>query len=531
MFWSKPQRSPLTLIWALAISLFILKTIWVASTPVRGLASTTWIIDDSFIEMRVARNIGLGIGYTFDGTHPTTGTPPLWTYISSIPHALFAEDIAIKMTFILSAFFGMLATVVVFAIARRVTGRSAVAWISFALASLTGTAFFDALNGMETALFTLLVLLTVATFLGIGKPNRWSPMSWGLVVGACGGLLLLTRADGIFLLVPLVLLQLSELIQAKQSLERKIILQHFIGMLIGFAIGFFLLVGWQYALSGSPRPANQIGRREMALALHGFSYDSFSLARYLRVVIWNIFQLENLLSIAIGGSLLGLMGLAFGFTKREMRPLGFITLVYLGLYFATLVAYQWYFPDFHGLRYLDPAAHLLAIFIAWLIWALPEHRAKWLSTSALTASVIVLTVYLHYQLTSRMPWGKELSYIGRPTAENLHKYWDSLDWIRENIPEGTLVGVRDHGRFSMFTNLPTQDLAGNMDATAALKVRDGSLPQYLKDRGVQYLYIPTPETRNDPVYQEVRKLKLTKVEGQPENRERTLYKIDWASNQ
>ena len=516
------------LVWALAITLFILKTIWVASTPVRSLATTTWIIDDSFIEMRVARNIGLGRGFTFDGVHPTTGSPPLWTYLTSLNHALLPIDWAIKATFIESAFFAMLATVLVFLIARRVTGRTSVAWIAFALASLTGTAFFDALNGMETALFTFLVLATIATFLGIGKPNGRSPFAWGCVTGACGGLLLLSRADGIFLLIPLVLLELSELLQAKQSLERRNIVQHFAGMLLGFAIGFLLLVGWQMSLTGSPLPANQVGRREMAIALHGFSFDHFALIPYLRIVAWNVFQLENLLSIAVGGSLLALMGLAFGFAKREMRSLSLITTVYLGLYFLVLVSYQWYFPDFHGLRYLDPAAHLLAIFIAWLIWALPDHRLKWLSTSGLTAAVIILTLYAHYQLASRMPWGKEMSYVGRPTAENLEKYWSSIDWIREHLPAGTLVGVRDHGRFSMFTDLPTQDLAGNMDPIVPLKVRDGSLKEYLKDRGVAYLYIPTLEQRKDPIYRELHgKLILTKVPGQPENRERTLFKIEW----
>ena len=48
--------------------------------------------------------------------------------------------------------------------------------------------------------------------------------------------------------------------------------------------------------------------------------------------------------------------------------------------FFLLVAYQWYFPDVHGLRYVNLAVHIFFIYIAYLLWnSLINEWNEWIN--------------------------------------------------------------------------------------------------------------------------------------------------------
>lgn len=516
--------------WILTALIFLVKTAFILSTSTRHLATTIWIIDDAFIEMRVSRNIALGLGFSYDGIHPTTGSPFLWTYIGALPHLIFSKDVAVKATILLSTLSGALACATVFALARKLTGRTNVAWTAFALATFCATAFTNAMNGMETAFFTLFALLTVGTSMGLGKPNSCPWWLWGIVTGVCGGITVMTRADGIFLLAPIFLFQFVDLVSSARKLERARLLQQFGGTIGAFAVCFGIFMAWQMIRTGSPFPANQVGRRELALSLHGFaSGEPFSWMHYARVVAWNTFQLENLVHIALGSSLLAFFAGLYALFRPELRRFAMFCLVYAALFFGMLAAYQWYFPDFHGLRYLNPIVHFLCILIAALLWHLPEHRYRAHAVAVMTTVMLVLAGYLHYQLASRMPWGVDESYIARASDEQLARHWRFVDWMRDNLPAGTVVGVRDHGRVSLFTDLPIQDIAGNIDPAIPGHVKDGTLRQYLKSRNVTYLLLPDPNYRKDLLYRVIfSEFVLDPVEAVPPGPDGGLYKIDWA---
>jgi len=115
------KTSSLRNVWLAAGAVLLLKTIYISVLSVRTIASLVWLIDDSFIEMKVARNLGLGHGFSLDGLHATTGAPFLWIYMTSLNHFFLVKDFAIKATLIETALLGALATIVVFAIALKVT--------------------------------------------------------------------------------------------------------------------------------------------------------------------------------------------------------------------------------------------------------------------------------------------------------------------------------------------------------------------------------------------------------------------------
>lgn len=529
MWFLKRQESSSSSVyaWLVAALVFFSKCAFIVFTPMRGLASTSWLIDDSLIEMKVARNLGLGHGFSLDGIHPTTGAPFFWIYLSSINHYFLGRDAAIRATLIETALIGALAALVVFSIAFRLAKDRRVAWTAFLLSTFTANAFFNAMNGMDTAIFTLFVLLSVSTFFGIGKPAKWSSFAWGCVIGLMLGLTVMTRGDGIFVIFGLLCVKAYEWWRSSGA-ERKDHQKSLLGMLLVAGGCFAFFMTWQLIQTGSPFPGNQVGRRELALALHGFSFDQFSLPKYLKIVFWNVFQLEDILMIATGGSLLCLVALVYGVMRRELRLLGIFSILYFGIFFSLLIGYQWYFANLHGLRYVNPAVHLLFIFVAYLLWQLPFEAWKRTSVAALTVSMIVLASYKHYQMTTRFPTSQYFSYIGRPDPEKNAYFWGTIDWMRDNLPEGTIVGVRDYGRVSLFTNIRVQDLAGNIDPEAARTLNNGTLKEYLKSLRVEYLYIPTLEMRQDKLYQYLHKnLRLQLVKNAPKSPTQHLYKILW----
>lgn len=521
------SRASLLPVWLTAAGVALLKALFLLLTPMRGIASTTWIIDDSFIEMRVARNLALGSGFSLDGVHPTTGAPFFWIYLTSLNHLLLGADAAIRATLMESMVLGTLATIVIFFLALKLTQDRRVAWTAFLLSTLTGNAFFNTMNGMDTAIFTLFALASIAAFFDVGRPRNWSALAWGCVTGLALGLTCMTRGDGIFVAFGLLAYRAYE-VWGSRGKERTDLLRSMGGVVLVWAILFAIFMGWQLAATGSPFPANQVGRRGLSLALHGFSFTHFSLSQYLRIVVWNVFQLEELLRIAMGSALLALVAWGAGLLSPRLRPLAIVTALYLGIFFTVLVAYQWYFPDLHGLRYINPGVHLLFLFVAFLLWQLPSERGKVLVVAFLTASIMIVASYKHYQLISRLPWDKYQSYIGRPDPVLNEQFWAPIDWMRDHLPAGTLVGVRDYGRVSMFTDVAIQDLAGNIDPAVAVALENGTLKDYLRERKVQYLFIPAPGQRPDPLYKELHsKLSLSLAPGAPKGPFQSLYKIRW----
>lgn len=515
------------MIWWIMIGVFLLRCAWIFWTSIRGIASTSWLIDDSFIEMKIAMNLGQGHGFSLDGIHPTTGAPFFWIYLTSLNHVFFGMATAIRMTLVESTLFGALSSVLTYAIAQVATKDRRIALVAFLLSTFTANAFFNGMNGMDTTLFTFFVLLAVALELGAWRKPTMTPFAWGCLVGLAIGLACMTRGDGIFIAMSIVLVRTYQWYRAGSS-ERALHRSHLLGLLLIAGLCFSFFMGWQLLKTGSPFPGNQVGRRALALSLHNFSFDEFSLPRYLSIVLWNIFQLEEILTVAMGSTILGVIALLAALSKRELKSLALITGIYTAVFFTLLVGYQWYFANLHGLRYVNPAAHLLFVFVAWLLWNIPLDRWRTVFVSVSTLGLCVFASYKHYQMVTRLPWAQYMSYLGKPDPEKNAEFWGTVDWMRENLPPGTVVGVRDYGRASLFTTARIQDIAGNVDPPVVEALDNGTLKGYLKQKNVEYLLIPSLEIRQDKLYQYIHSnMNLKLVEAAPKSPTQYLYKINW----
>ncbi len=477
-----------------ALALFIIKALFLASTPLRALVMSPWLIDDSFIVARIARNIALGHGFSFDGTHATTGVSMLWTYLTSVDHLLFSKETAVKATLILSTFFGSLCTIAVFLLGKKLDGIRA-GWVAFALTSLMPVLFFNAMNGMETSFFSLFIILAIASGSGawIISPDAFKQGLWtGLFAGAA----ILTRADAIFVIAAYFLMQGCRWIFDRKS--RAALMRETLGFILTMGLCFAVLLVWQMILSGSPFPDNQIGRRAIALQKHGFDYAHFSPPTWAKIVVWNVFEAEKLWTLTLGSSLLGLLGFCAALLHKEASRIAALTGIYLLLFCAMLVCWQWYFPDFHGLRYFNAGAHILLVFMAIVI----AKMGNKLVGSLFCVAILVLSWYNFFDYARSFPSFSQMALFGQRSVPVQNEFWAGLDGFKE-ISEGSVIAARDHGRLAFFTDRSVQDIAGIIDPAVLQHWKDGTLGTYLVERRVSYVLLPDSKPEATTIYQAI----------------------------
>ncbi len=516
-----------TAFWTILLCVTGAKLAFVFATPLREVSMSAWLLDDSYITMRVARNVGLGLGFSFDGVHPTTGVSPLWTYLTAAFHAFAGRDVAATLTLLASTAFGGVAAALTFDIARSWTKNAAVAWTSLVLVLLMPVQFFNALNGMETAFFTSLLLGAFALFLRMDDAKK--PMLHGLGTGVLLGAAFLTRADAVFAIAAVGLVAAIRWIREPSSRGR--VFGWLAGVAIAVACCAAAFLVWQWLQSGSWHPDNQVGRRSIALAKHSFDFGHFSLPRYLAIVAWNVFQLEDLWSLSLGASLLGLLGAVHVLSDHRTSAFGWLTVAYTFLFGITLVGYQWYFPDFHGLRYLNPASHVALVAVAALaVRASDGAVARRYALPAFVAATLALSWYRYYDLARSPAWAQDMGLFGQSSPERQESFWGTFDCINEHLPANAVIAARDHGRLSYFTDRRVQDIAGILDPGVLAAQANGELPSYLRSRGVGYVFLPEHKDGVDNIFEDLRAaLRLTPVAACPPRNpsEYRLYKISW----
>ncbi len=146
-------------------------------------------IDDTYLYLQVAWNVGMGEGFTFDGIHRTNGFQPLWLFCMVPLAALVREPVLfLRASLGLCALLNLGSTVMLYRIGSRLGGRRV------ALPLLVGwiwmlSTWKPFLSAMETSLY----LLVFTVFLDQLLRDKVPPLRLSLL----GGLLVLCRLDAI----------------------------------------------------------------------------------------------------------------------------------------------------------------------------------------------------------------------------------------------------------------------------------------------------------------------------------------------
>lgn len=158
------------------------------------------IPDDAFYYFKIAENVASGRGSSFDGLHPTNGYQPLW--LGLLTPLFFAAsgkaDLAVTLVLVGQAFLDVLTAFLVYLLARAILVDRGWAILACALYAFNPHAVFYQVNGMETALTTLLGVIALYFYLPLETLSPETSKAQVRFAVACG-LLMLARTDSVFL--------------------------------------------------------------------------------------------------------------------------------------------------------------------------------------------------------------------------------------------------------------------------------------------------------------------------------------------
>lgn len=181
----------------------------------------SFVYDDSYITLQFAKNFFDKRGLTFDGEHYNLGaTSPFHIFLLAVFNLLFQN---LHFTAI---FVGILSLILLsyftFLYAKTLFANLRISLLTSFLTITTGWLYFDALSGLETILFIILMVLTLYLL------EKRKPL-YSLTLG----LAILTRPEGWFLLLSILSFLLFRFFQKKDiNLVREIILPFSITILV-----------------------------------------------------------------------------------------------------------------------------------------------------------------------------------------------------------------------------------------------------------------------------------------------------------
>ncbi|MDQ4064296.1 MAG: hypothetical protein M3122_10560, partial [Actinomycetota bacterium] len=149
-------------------------------------------LDDAFIHLQYGRQIGEGEWFRYnDGDPVSTGASSfLYALVLGVAHFLgFAGDNLLGFAIISGAGLFALAAILGYELGRRLAGERAGLWTGILIAA-NGAFAWGATSGMEVALFSVLLLGTLLTFLRELSSGRF------LLTPILAALVVLTRPEG-----------------------------------------------------------------------------------------------------------------------------------------------------------------------------------------------------------------------------------------------------------------------------------------------------------------------------------------------
>lgn len=416
-------------------------------------------LDDAWIYQTYARNLILYGELAYNLGQPSSGfTSPLWTFLISLGYLL---RINFKLwAYLLGALFLSLTSLTVYRLGSTLfPQRKEFPLIAGVFCSLEWHLVWAAFSGMETMLFTFLSLLLIEQCL------RYEPrfrIGGFLLKGLTGGLLTLTRPEGVILFAITFLLHLAFVNKLRAEKVASAIL-----LCIGFAIPFLPYIALNLTTTGLAFPSSFYAKQKEYRAMaEGLPFAS----RIFRVIK----------STLVGAQALLLPGFFYGMYKKFKR----IPLLPLSWFASLTLLYAWRLPvDYQHGRYVMP---LIPIFILYGVWGTlsifqldsPHFVKRVISRTALLSIIVLLFAFViigaRAYATDVCIIESEMVTVGR--------------WLRENTPSDTLIATHDIGAIGYHSERTILDMAGLITPDVIPFIRDEEkLLAFIEERGADYL--------------------------------------------
>jgi hypothetical protein len=499
-----PADHPRALGWVLGGALLIRLTL--AFTNFHTLILLN-VPDDAFYYFQVARNVAAGLGSTFDGIHPTNGYHPLWLcmlvpFYRVLPHQ---PERVVNLALAFQALMDVGTTALIYLLVRRILQSPGWAVLAAALYAFNPNVVFYQIDGLETAVSTLLTVTVLYFYIRYEGPEF---RSWThrILFGVACGVMLLARTDSIFLGVGLFILCAVQEWTAHRQFWRTFAM----GMAVTLLVAPWL--AWNYLHFQNFLQVSALARPwVLHQHLHGPAFfQGLRLLKYELVYEWPV---QNGL---VGGVWVLLAAAAYLLTRPGTRPetpergMGIIWLAWLALALVTL---------FHCFVRLNPRPWYSATFpvlnavtIAWAarrIWNLPRARRGVTYALGIIFMAYVLTGLYTVQM-KKYAWQGEFAR--------------AAEWLQANTPPDTHVGAFNSGIVAYLSHRTVINLDGVINNSSYYAMLARHLRQYVWDNSITYIadFRFSVETDYRPFWDEGRhELNLDREERFP------AYPIHW----
>lgn len=426
-------------------------------------------LDDAWIHQTYARNWAETGQLAYIVGQPSAGsTAPLWTLLISVAYRLHIDPYL--WTLLLGALSLALSAAMLARLANRLLpNRKIFAWLVGAACVLEWHLIWAAASGMETMLFIALALMVIdRTF---ANARSWS-------IGLAGGLLILTRPEGLVLigLVAIVLLTRSDHGGFKEFLI--LLITTVVVITPGALINF--------QASGTFFPNTFYAKQQEYASLMG------------GVSIW-LTSILNMIGAPLAGSGLLLLPGVFSWLWAhrslvrsrsqwvQLLPLAWLS-AHVLIYAVRLpVAYQ------HG-RYLMPIIPIGLLYgLAGLSTLAPLRDAvrvglerrpgsakavRLITQTLLAASVIILIAFVPIGAKA---YATDVAIIDAEMVQVAR-------WLSIHTPPDALIAAHDIGAIGFFARRPLIDLAGLISPEVIPIIRDeDQLRRLIEARRASYL--------------------------------------------
>ncbi len=399
------------------------------------LKALAWdVVDDAYISFRYARNLMEGHGLVFNIAEKVEGyTNFLWTVLLAPPIGLGIPPTPIAVLGGLA--FSGITLWLVYWLGRRMGGMWVGAIATLFLA-LDGSFALWSVGGMETPMFTCLVLVgTAAYFREQSDPCRW-PLS-----GLFFALAAMTRPEGIMLFAVTAGHQLLvRLLDERCLFHRRDLIRI---LLFGGLWGSYFLGRWWYY--GFPLPNTFYAKVDAggtrSQMMRGVRYLLTFIHIHLGYVAW--------------------LPLAILLLRRRMHRWTAYALGIMGAYGAYVVYVG---GDWSVGRFLVPPLPFFYLLLAQGLvegYRALQARGDRPSIALRLFSLGVLCLLLLSMGLASSWWGEYALFIRSFEAGLANRARIAMGrWLRENLPPDTLIAVDAAGELPYYSRLRTIDLFG-----------------------------------------------------------------------
>jgi hypothetical protein len=419
--------------------------------------------DDAFYYFKIASNIVSGNGSTFDGIAPTNGFHPMWMLLMVAVFGVAGNDPITPVTVVIVI--NLLLCIATFVLLYRLVDEYVApgyAWITVAACTLPNI-LTGMLNGLETGLMLLLVVLTLRMLYRDRPLSAGAPASGGFGLGIMLGVVTLCRLDSVFLFAAAFGLTAASA-AVRRSVPKTAVVR--LALLSGgFALAVAPYFAWNLLSFGHLSPISGVVKSTFpvisARALHIGGDKGFG----------------ALMLVAIG-VLLALSFFADRSRERDWKTAAESPLVLLALacslHFAnTMLFLEWGVYWWHYGLYGLTLALAAAKFVRRL--SLRSPRLRRLAITVVVLPLLIVAATAH----SRILQVKNEQHRGWP---------EGAEWVRENTPPGTVIAAKDAGIVGYFSERPVINLDGKANGYEYLRhLRNDDVAGYLTSRDTEYL--------------------------------------------